>query len=134
MTATPETFKAAWITDLKAHPSVITPVSSEEVREVEYQSTDWIYPCIRVAVEFLPSRIYCGPDGAEIEIQVYSEQKSSKQAAKIASQIFEQYHGHPFTLGTTRFSAVVVRKVSKPERSIYAWMTTVHIYCEGVTT
>ena len=133
MTATPETFKAAWIADLKANPLMIAPILPEEVREIEYQSTDWVYPAIRIAVEFRPSSIYCGPDDADIEIQVWSAQKSSKQSVHIASMIFEHYHGHPFSRGGIRFSTVVVRKVEKPDNSIpTAWVTKVHIFCQGV--
>ena len=134
MTATAETFKAAWIANLKSKPSVITPVPVNEVKETEYQSTNWTYPCIRVAVEFLPSSNYCGPDDANIEIEVYSEEKSSKQAVHIASMIQEEYHGHPFSQGTTKFNTVVVKKVAMPDRTVPAWMVKVQIFCQGVTT
>jgi hypothetical protein len=134
MTATSETFKTAWIADLKEQVSIITPVPVDEVKEFEYQSTDWTYPCIRVAVEFIPSSNYCGPDDANIEIEVYSEQKSSKQSVHIASMIQAHYHGHPFTQGPTRFNTVVVRKVEKPNRDVPAWVTRVHIFCQGITT
>jgi hypothetical protein len=134
MTATSETFKTAWIADLKEQVNVIAPVPVDEVKEFEYQSTDWTYPCIRVAVEFIPSSNYCGPDDANIEIEVYSEQKSSKQSVHIASMIQAHYHGHPFTQSPTRFNTVVVRKVEKPNRDVPAWVTRVHIFCQGITT
>lgn len=130
--ATPETFKAAWIDNLKSIPSVISPVIPKEVREFEFQGTDWIYPCIRVAVEFLPSFNYCGPEDANIEIEVYSEEKSSKQSTHVASQIMAHYHGHPFTQSGIRFNMVTVEKVEKPNRSVPSWVTRVHIRCQGV--
>lgn len=134
MTATSETFKSAWIANLKANPTVIAPVITQEVREFEYQSTDWTYPCIRVAVEFIPSPNYCGPDDANIELEIYSAEKSSKESVHVASLIQSHYHGHPFSQGNTRFVTVVVRKVEKPMRDVPAWVTRVHIFCQGTTT
>jgi hypothetical protein len=130
--SSPETFKAAWIADLKAQLSVIAPVPAREVREFEFQGTDWTYPCIRLAVEFSPTDIYCGPDDADIEIDVFSEQKSSKESADIASNILVHYHGHPFTQSGIRFNMVKVVKVEKPDRTVPSWVTKVHIKCQGI--
>lgn len=132
MASTPETFKAAWIADLKANPLIITPVIPKEVKEVEYQSTDWVYPCIRVSLEFKPSRIYCGPDDANVQIDVWSAEKTSKESVHIASMIYEHYHGHPFTRDSIRFSTTVVNTIEKPDRNMYGWVTKVHIFCQGV--
>jgi hypothetical protein len=90
MTATPTTFREAWIADLKAQPTIVAIVG-EEIRETEYQSTDWLYPAIRISLEFIPSINRCGPDDANIEIDCYSEQKSSKQASDLASLIYSLY-------------------------------------------
>lgn len=131
MTATPETFKAAWIANLKSKPTVVALVG-EEIREIEYQSTDWVYPCIRVSVGFKPSINRCGPDDGEIDLEVYSEEKSSKEAVHIASLIYELYHGLPFEQNGIKFSTVIVREITKPDRSIFAWLTTLKVFCQGV--
>ncbi len=131
MTATPETFREAWIADLKAQPTLVALVG-KEIREVEYQSTDWTYPCVRVAVDFKPSLNRCGPDDGDIDIEVYSAEKSSKEASHIASIIFELYHGIPFEANGIKFSTVIVREVTKPDRSIFAWKTVVKVFCQGV--
>ena len=131
MTATPETFKDAWIASLKSHLTLVALVG-DEIREVEYQSTDWNYPAVRVALEFRPSINRCGPDDANVEIDVYSEQKSSKQATHIASLIYSLYHGVPFEINGIRFSTVIVREVTKPDRSIFAWMIKLKVFCQGV--
>ena len=129
--ATDETFKTAWIESLKGQASLVALVGNE-IREIEYQATDWIYPNIRVAVEFIPSINRCGPDDANITIECYSAEKSSKQSAHIASVVQQLYHGHPFTSMGIMFNTVIVRKVHKPVRSIFAWMTQVDIFCQGV--
>jgi len=131
MSATPETFKEAWIANLKTRTTLVALVG-DEIREVEYQSTDWVYPNVRVALAFRPSINRCGPDDADVDLEVYSAEKSSKQASHIASIIFDLYHGHPFTANGINFSTVIVREVTKPERSIFAWLTTVKIFCQGV--
>lgn len=131
MTATPTTFREAWISDLKSQPTLVSFVG-QEIREIEYQATDWVYPNIRVSLEFLPSINRCGPDDANVELSVYSEEKSSKQASDIASEIMTLYHGVPFEANNIKFSTVIVRKVSKPDRSIFAWLVKVEIFCQGV--
>ena len=138
MSATPLTFQEAWITDLKSHSDILNSGTfpsgtfPEEIREQEWQGTQFIYPNIRVSLDFMPSVNGCGPDNADVYIEVFAEDKSSKLASTIASYIFSLYHKVPFTSLGIRFSTVVVRKVSAPTRSIYGWMSKVHIYCEGV--
>ena len=133
MTATPETFIEAWIDDLKSQPTITSLLCSpKEIREVEWQGSDFCYPNIRVAITFRPSINRCGPDDADIEIEVFSAEKSSKQATHIASVIVGLYHGHAFESAGIKFNTVVVREVTKPERSIYAWMVKVKIFTQGV--
>lgn len=131
MTATPLTFQEAWIADLKAQAVFSSGTFPTEIREIEWQGTDFVYPNIRVGLDFMPSINGCGPDDADVYIQVYAEDKSSKLCSTIASQIFSMYHKKPFINNGIQFSTVVVRKVSKPTRSIYAWMSEVHIFCQG---
>ena len=133
MTATPTKFREAWITDLKAQPTLITMVGrADRIKENEYQSTDWVYPAVRVSLEFIPSINRCGSDDANVEIDCYSEQKSSKEASDIASLIYELYQGKPFEANGIRFSTVIIRNVAKPEKDIFAWMVKVKIFCQGV--
>jgi len=133
MTATPETFIEAWIADLKSHPEITSLLCApNEIREVEWQGTDFCYANIRVAITFRPSINRCGPDDADIELEIFSEEKSSKQATHIASVIVGLYHGHTFEMNGIKFSTVIVREVTKPERSIYAWMVKVKIFSQGV--
>lgn len=129
--STPETFKASWIADLKSQSS-LTSLVGDEIRETEYQSTEWVYPSIRVSLTFRPSINRCGPDDADVEIEVYSEEKSSKESVHISSLIYELYHGKPFQKLGIKFNTVIVREIVKPDRTIFAWMSKVKIYCQGV--
>lgn len=135
MTATNETFQAAWIAHLKSKTQITSLLpggTGEEIREAEYQSDKWVYPCIRVGLDFIPSVEGCGPDDATVYIEIFSEEKSSKEAAHIAAVIYQLYHKVPFEQSGVKFSTVVVRKIDRPERSIYAWMAKVIIFCQGV--
>ena len=133
MSGTPETFQAAWIANIKAE----TPITSllgtpREVREFMWQETDFIFPAVRVGLDFFPSIERCGPDDAEVHIKVFSDEKSSKEATHIASLIYTTYHGKPFTQNGIRFSTVIVRDIKRPDRSIYAWEREITIFCQGV--
>ena len=83
MSLNKETCKEAWIANVLAQPPV-TAIVGNEVRECEYTSTDWIYPCVRLDVDFKPSINGCGPDDAYVSIYCYSAEKSSKQSAQCA--------------------------------------------------
>lgn len=126
-----ETCKAAWIANLKSK-SQLTSLVGDEIREAQYQSTDWTYPCIRVDVDYKPSINGCGPDDAYLDIICYSDEKSSKSSVHLASLVQSLYHKKNFTQNGFMFSTIVVRDVSKPVRSVYAWETTVKIHTQGV--
>ena len=131
MSLNKETCKAAWIDNLKAQADLVAIVG-DEIRECEYQGTDWVYPCVRLDVDFKPSINGCGPDDAYVSIYCYTAEKSSKQATHIASIIEDHYHKINFKQNGHMFSTVVVQDVGKSMRSIYAWETPVTIFCQGV--
>jgi hypothetical protein len=131
-TMTPILFQKAWIADLKTRTSLVALSSNFplEIREAEWQGTDFTYPNIRVSLDFMPTQ--CGPQDADIYLEVFSDQKSSELATIISSKLVELYHNKPFTSNGIHFSTVIVRKVTHPDRSIYAWVSKVHIFCQGI--
>ena len=133
MTATPETFQSSWIANLLSKSSITALLGSpREVREIEWQGTDFDFPAVRVGLDFMPSIERCGPDDAEVIIEVFSDEKSSRKATQIASLIYTTYHGKAFTQNGVRFSTVIVREVERPDRSIYAWQRNIKIFCQGI--
>lgn len=131
MSLTEETTKSTWIANLKTQLQ-LTNIVGEEIREDQYQATDWTYPCIRVCVDFKPSINRCGVDDAYLDIICYSAEKSSKQSVHLASLVQTLYHGKNFSQNGHMFSTIIVSDVSKPMRSIYAWETVVKIHAQGV--
>lgn len=134
MTASIEDIQKDWIESLKSKPSITSLLNSGafEIREAEWQGDKFTYANIRVGVDFMPSIEGCGPDDADVLIEVFSEEKSSKQGAHIASVIVPLYHKRPFTINGRRYSTVVVEKVERPNRSMYAWVTRIKIFVQVV--
>lgn len=134
MSADGEIFQAAWVASLKSKPQItalLTNGGANEVREQQYQGTDFEYPAVRVRVDFMPSINRCGVDNADVYIDVFSDEKSSKQAAHIAAIIQDLYHGHTMKYQSHLFPTLIVRKVKGPERSIYGWQANIRIFCQG---
>lgn len=132
MTVTMEDVQKDWIASLKSKTAITSLLANgaEEVRECEYQSDKFDYPNVRVGVDFTPSIEGCGPDDAEVYIEVFSDEKSSKKAQHIAGLIQTTYHKVPFSLNGRRYSTVVVRKHLSPDRSIMAWVVKVPIFVQ----
>lgn len=119
--------QALWITNMKSQTSLTSLLATgTQIKEDQWQGTTFSYPAVRFSIDFLPGINGC-LDTAEIEITVYSEQKSSDEASTIAGVIQQIYHRHPFSQGGVQFPVVIVTKVDKPMRSVYAWESKVHI-------
>jgi tRNA U38,U39,U40 pseudouridine synthase TruA len=124
---TPSDVKSAYIAYLKSKPSITSLLTDvDEIRELEWQGQAFVYPNIRVSVDFLPAVNRC-LDTAEVEINIFSEQKSSSQASDIASAIYTLLHGHPFEQDGTKFPIVVVTKITKPDATIFGWNSMVSV-------
>lgn len=131
--------QAAMIAYLKSKSAITSLLpSSSEIRESFWQSTDFSYPNVRVCVDFMPSINGCGPDKADVTIENFSEEKSSREAELLSAAESKILHKHPFSIQiqlpnqspvTVKFPIVVVARTDKAERSIYGWLskTTVRV-------
>src|SRR5688572_8868497 len=119
MPTTGEDIQAAFIGYLKSKTivtSLLASGTSQEIRESEWQGEDFSYPNIRIAVDMIPQE--CGPYNADITIDTFSTEKSSKQASHISAILTGLLHKKPFTQSGLRFSTVRVMRVNRPDRSI----------------
>lgn len=126
---TEETVQAAWISHLKSMPnltSLLTGVSGTEIREYQWQGADFVYPALRVYVDVFPSLNGCGTDKANVCVEVYSEQKSSKEAKHISGVIVDAMHKKRFKSNGLDFPMVRVVKSDRADRSIFAWVCRVN--------
>jgi hypothetical protein len=131
--------QAGIITYIKSKTAITSLLSkTSDIKESQWMGTDFVYPAIRVYVDFSPTIPPCSPDDANIGIEVYSEQKSSAEAQNIAGVIHGIFHGHPFqSIGAAsniiKFPMVYTKQIKRAERSIYAWMACVdlHVLVKG---
>lgn len=120
--------QAAMLAYLKAQASIVALLSSSgEIKEAQWQGTDFEYPAVRVSSDFRPSTLGCGPDEADFTIESFSTQASSLEAATLSATIAGILHKHPFSKDGIKFSTVKVDRIDKPERSIYGWVSQVTV-------
>lgn len=134
--------RAALLAYLKSQ-SVITTLlaSSGSIKEAQWQGVDFVYPAVRLSMDFIPSINGCGPDKAEFTIENFSEEKSSAQAETITSAMVKLLHKRPFSVSitlpsqapvTVKFPIVVVTRVTRAERSIYGWKSQISLSTQVV--
>lgn len=140
---TSDEIRAAMLSYLKSKTSVTSLLGGGAValKESKWQGSDFVYPAIRLSMDLMPSINGCGPDVADFVIETFSEEKSSLQADTISGVMAELLHKHPFSAtiqlpsqspATLKFPIVVVRKVEKAERSIYAWVSKIQLHTQVV--
>lgn len=110
-----ETSQAAWVAYLKSKTQLTTLLAnSGQIKETQWQGDEYVYPAVRVHIDYYPSINGCGPDDIDVFIDVFSEQKSSKQAAHISAVLQSILQKKPFTQNGIQFPMVWVKKVNKP--------------------
>lgn len=125
--------QTAWITKLKANTNITVLVSSTEIREDLWKGTDFVYPNIRVKLgDLVPTsrNTDCQTYRSPVSIQVYIEQKSSKQADNIAGTIATEFVGSSFTSGGVRVYGITLESLSPadvPESDPNSWMSSVNL-------
>lgn len=94
--------QSAIVTKLKAATTVTALVTATEIREDQWQGTDFSYPNIRVRmIRNSPFESEnCSITDFSVGIQVHSEDASSYEADRIAGIISSVLHGHPWSTST----------------------------------
>lgn len=89
--------QAAIISKLKAGSTITSALpSSAEIKEAQYQGTDFLYPGVRVKVGTQTQNRaspFCGFGYLSFTVRVFSEQKSSQQADDIMGRVNTYLHG-----------------------------------------
>lgn len=119
--------QALFLANMKTRTAITSLLASNsQIKESQWQGPEFVYPAVRISVTFLPAVNRC-LDMAEIDVVVFSAQKSSDEASTIAGAIQTEYHGKPFKQSGTQFPVAIVEKVNAPVRSIYAWESAIKI-------
>lgn len=123
-----ESTQAAWIAYLKSKTQLTSLLANAgQIKETQWQGDEFTYPAVRVHVDYMPSINGCGPDDIDVTIEVFSEEKSSKQAAHISAVLNSILQKRPFSQNGIKFPLVWVKKIHKPERDIFAWVSKLDI-------
>lgn len=102
---------------LKSQTSLVTLLGvAGQLKETQWQGTEFVYPAVRLGNDVLPSQDGCSPDGVEGAVLVFSEQKSSKQCSLIAADISRILHRISFnsTVNSVKFMRIYVTRVTYP--------------------
>ena len=129
---TTDEVQIALLAYLKAQSTLVSMLStSEQIKETQWQGTDFTYPAVRVGNDVLPSQDGCSPDGVEGAILVFSENKSSKQCSQIAGEVARLLHRLSFTsaVNGVKFMRIYVAKVTYPSQAegTTVWSSQVQI-------
>lgn len=126
--ANQETVQEAWIAYLKSKTALVALLdNSLQIKQLQWQGDEFLYPAVRVSVDYMPSVNGCGPDDVDVFIDVFSEEKSAKEVLHISATLQSILQKKPFTQNGINFPLVWVKKIDKPVRDIYAWKSTLHI-------
>lgn len=118
----------AWIAYLKSQTALTSLLANNsQVKEDQWQGDQFSYPAVRIYIDYYPSVEGCGPDDIDVYIDIFSEQKSSKEAQLIASTLENILQKKAFNQNGIKFPMVWVKKVIHPKRDIYAWKSCLEI-------
>lgn len=98
--------QAAFVTKLKSMANLVAELSSEnEIKENQWQGTSFVYPAVRIDLGTqVPMAPGCGACRIPVNIQIHTEDASSKNADIIAGLIAADY---PVGLNGTVWSAII---------------------------
>jgi len=117
-----ETTQEAWIAYLKSQTTLVALLNSSlQIKQLQWQGDEFLYPAVRVAVDYFPSVNGCGPDDIDVFIDVFSEQKSAKEALHISAVLQGLLQKKAFTQNGIKFPLVWVKEIKKPFRDVFAW-------------
>lgn len=125
--------QSAWISSLKSKSNITSLVPAVEIREDLWKGEKFSYPNIRVKLSPLvptSNNPDCNTFRSPVAIQVYIEQKSSKQADDIAGVIATAYIGKSFTVNGVRVYGITLESLvpaDVPESDENSWMSVVNL-------
>lgn len=124
-----DTIQAGLITKLKSLTAVTAEVTTSEIRESQYQGTEFIYPNVRLdLLPTIPSIEGCSYADISFYVRVFSEGASSQECDRIAGKVAQGLHSVSFTENDVYFSGVRVRSIGSALRvSNRVWQANVQV-------
>ena len=118
--------QAAIVARLKAQTTVTAEVVATEIREDQWQGTDFSYPNIRVKMlHNRPQEDNCNKTLIDVSVQTFSEDASSLPTDRIAGIISNVLHTVQFSSGSLHITLRVVDLVPSTRSNARTWMSEV---------
>ncbi|MBU2051385.1 MAG: hypothetical protein KKH61_20750, partial [Gammaproteobacteria bacterium] len=113
---------------IKTKANILAVVPILEMREHQWQGTDFTYPNIRIrmiSITPISSNIECSHTKFSVSFMVFSENASSLEANQIAGIINNELHNKQFTSNSIAFALVTSNLVPAIRSDIHTWRSEV---------
>jgi hypothetical protein len=112
----------ALISYLKSLPVILAEVLATEIRENQWQGTEFSYPNIRIKTfRNEPYTVNCDASDVLFAIQIFSQLDSSIEAERIAGIINDALHARNFESNGIRFSTQTRNQVPAIRQDTRTW-------------
>lgn len=121
--------QTAIIARLKAESSVTAEVTSAEVREDQWQGTEFIYPNVRVRmINNVPVRGFeCNTGNIDMSVLVHTQDDSSRNADRIAGIINTVLHDVQFSSSDLSIHLYTTNLVPAMRSDVRTWRSEVRM-------
>ena len=120
------TIQTALIAYLKTKPTILAVVPAVEIREDQWQGTEFSYPCVRVKMmSNRPKDTNCDVSEVMFAIQIFSQLDSSIEAEQIADIINVALHARSFESGGIRLSCYTNNLAPAIRQDVRTWRSEV---------
>lgn len=119
--------QAALLAYIKARPSILAKVVANEMKEDQWQGTDFNYPGIRIRmISNMPiASKDCSQQKFEVSFMVFSELASSSEADQIAGIINNELHDKQFVSNSIAFGLWTTNLIPAIRSDIQTWRAEV---------
>jgi hypothetical protein len=126
---TNDVIQAALVSYLKGKATVTVEVTSAEIREDQWQGTDFIYPNARIKmINNVPERgAACSRGKVDLSILVHTQDDSSRNADRIAGIINDVLHDIQFSSSDLNVHLVTTNLVPAIRSDVRTWRSEVRM-------
>lgn len=123
------TIQAAIIAKLKGNATIVAELASNaEIKEDQYQGTEFVYPAVRVQLtsnEPLTQDANCHHTRIGLSILVFAEDDSSLNSDRIAGIIHNELHAQQYTINAIAISLHTTNLVPAIRSDIRTWRSQI---------
>jgi len=121
--------QAALIAKLKANTTIVAELaSSADIKEDQYQGTEFNYPGVRVQLnsnESLTQDANCPHTRIGLSLLIFTEDDSSLEADRIAGIIHNELHAQQFTINGIAISLHTTNLIPAIRSDIRTWRSQI---------